>query len=278
MRLRDLFISEDKRRGRVRPTILSWIVVAVMLALSVGGIAVGIRHIGASAPVVSMKPVATSSLEAEAEGMTATKAPTASPEVACPQDPSAWSMVPYDMPGSDRVVYKIQPPCVMEQVEETFRAYLETKLAAGREWSSEEQALFYTPAGFTKPLTEEKMAALPELRPACTETAGRDGKPPSFTQDVVFYTAGQDGLVVDVLYASKPHGAYTFQHYDCETGELTAREARDGTEGFIAYWPMLYEQGRWRLAYQADVYHEVPADELDPHALADTVRAAQGRD
>ena len=271
MRLRELFISEDKRRGRARLTLLSWIVAAVMVALSVGAIAAGIKSIQASASAETMDPVATAPVEPEARPTKSSAAP-APQDNGCPTDPAQWSRIPYQMPASDKPVYKIDPPCVMEQVEDKVSECLDAKADTGPDWSLEDHKRCYSPSGFTQPLTGETLHSLSKRTLICSEVVGGE-----FTTELVFYTAGEEGLVVDVLIVTRPENPYVFRRYDCETGELVEETEDDGTKGFVVYWPVLYEDGRWRMGYQPDIHHEPDADTLDPHAMVETVLLAQGR-
>jgi hypothetical protein len=182
-------------------------------------------------------------------------------------------MIPYDMPGSDQALYKIDPPCVMEQVEAKVRECLDASAEAGRNWSLQDDERCYSLSGFTKPLTGETLDDNSGRSLICSEVVG--GK---FTTEVVFYTAGEEGLVVDVLIVTRPEQSSIRRRYDCETGELVQETEDDGTTGFVVYWPVLYEDGRWRMGYQPDIYHEVDADTLDPRAMVETVLLSQGRD
>jgi hypothetical protein len=270
--LRELFISEDKRRGRARLTLLSWIVAVVMVALSIGAIAAGIKSIQASASVETLDPVATTPGE---PGVSRIKPPAAAApqDGGCPTDPAQWSKIPYEMPASDKPVYKIDPPCVMEQVEQQVKECLNASAEAGRNWSLEDDEGCYSLSGFTKPLTGETLDDGPERSLICSEVVGGE-----LTTEVVFYTAGEEGLVVDVLIVTRPEQPSIYRRYDCETGELVEETEDDGTKGFVVYWPVLYEDGRWRMGYQPDIYHEVDADTLDPHTMVETVLLAQGRE
>jgi hypothetical protein len=181
-------------------------------------------------------------------------------------------MIPYEMPGSDQRLYKIDPPCVMEQVEDKVSECIEATTEAGRDWSREEDERCYSTSGFTKPFTGETIDEISGRSLMCSEADGGE-----FTTQVVFYTAGAEGLVVDVLIVTRPEQPSIYRRYDCETGELVEETENDGTKGFVIHWPVLYEDGRWRMGYQPDIYHEVDADTLDPHAMAETVLMAQER-
>jgi len=271
-------VSEDRRRGRVRPTRLALVGGAVVLVLAMALIVFGMRQIRAGR---AMHPVATPTAMAVApsaeEGALPTEPPT--PE-GCPTDRAKWHLVPYSLPGSDVVLYAVDPPCVMEQAEQVFREYLACYAEHGRNWTAEDHQRFYSPAGFTAPLSGD---VVPEISGPlsffCAEVTNPDGTPVEDDACVVFYTISEDGLVADVLYVSRPHGPYVTRNYNCETGELTGEVPSDGTETFVIYQPVLYEgEGHWRLGHRYDVYQYVLSDQLDPQAMVDLILNAQGRD
>jgi len=266
-------VSEDRRRGRVRPTRLALVSGGVVLVLAVALIVFGIRQIGAGR---AMRPVATPTAMAAAPSAEEGTVPT--PE-GCPTDRAQWHLVPYSLPGSDTVLYAVDPPCVMEQAEQVFREYLAYYAEHGRNWTAQDHQRFYSPAGFTAPVSGD---VVPEITGPlsffCTTATNPDGTPAEQDAHVAFYTISEDGLVADVLYVSRPHGPYVTHSYDCETGELTDETSNDGEETFVLYQPMVYGDGRWRLGHRYDVYHYVPSDQTDPQAMLGLILDAQGRD
>lgn len=266
-------VSEDRRRGRVRPTRLALVGGGVVLVLAVALIAFGIRQIRAGR---AMRPVATPTAMAVAPSVE--EGALSTPE-GCPADRAQWHLVPYSLRGSDTVLYAVDPPCVMEQAEQVFREYMAYYADHGRNWTAQEHQRFYSPAGFTAPLSGD---VVPEITGPlsffCTEATNPDGTPAEYDVHVVFYTISEDGLVADVLYVSRPHGPYLTRNYNCETGELIDETSNDGEETFVLYQPMLYEDGRWRLGHQYDVYRYVRSDETDPQAMVGLILDAQGRD
>jgi len=82
--------------------------------------------------------------------------------VGCVKNGSAlWTLVPGHMPGSDRVLYAVDPPCVMEQVK---RAYVECEdrlVARVQSWTEEDERHCYSTSGFTTILGAEEVAAVP---------------------------------------------------------------------------------------------------------------------
>ena len=219
------------------------------------------------APTVALKATKT---RMPTKMPSSTPAPTEAAE--CPTDPAEWTMIPYEMPGSDRTLCRIDPPCVMEQVEAKVGECLDASAEGGRNWSLHDDERCYSVSGFTKPLTGETMDEISGRTLICSEVVGGE-----FTTELAFYTAGEKGLVADVLIVTRPEQPSIHRRYNCETGEMVEETDHDGTKGFVAYWPVLYEHGRWRMGYQPDIYQEVDADTLDPHAMVDAVLVAQER-
>jgi len=252
----------------------------VILVLAVALIAFGIRRIqagGQMRPVVTRTATMATATSSGEDGTPETEPITAPND--CPTDRSQWHLVPYSLPGSDTVLYAVEPVCVMEQAEQVFREYLAYYAEHGRNWTVQDQERFYSPAGFTAPMSGDTVHGL-EGAPAtsCVEEVNPDGTRAEHDVHVVFYTISQDGRVADVLYVARPRGAYVTRNYDCETGELMDEMPSDGTETFVLYQPMLYEgEGRWRLGHRYDGYEYIPTDRIDPQAMVDLILDAQGR-
>jgi hypothetical protein len=277
--MKDLrLLSEDRRRGRVRPTRLALVGGGVILVLAVALIAFGIRRIqagGQMRPVVT--PTAATAIPPTENAAQASE-PTSAPG-GCPTDRGEWRLLPYNLPGNETTLYAIDPPCVMEQVERAFLEYLAAYREHGRNWTAQDHEQFYSPAGFTAPLSGDAVHELTEA-PAisCVEEVNPDGMPAEYDTHVVFYTISEDGRVADVLYVARPRGAYVTRTYDCETGGLTSEVPNDGTQAFVLYQPLLYEgEGHWRLGHRYDGYEYVPADQIDPQAMVGLILNAQGR-
>jgi len=277
--MKDLrLLSEDRRRGRVRPTRLALVGGGVILVLAVALIAFGIRRIQAGG---HMRPVVTPTVATAippTENTAQASEPTSGSEN-CPTDRGEWRLLPYNLPGNDATLYAIDPPCVMEQVERAFLEYLATYREHGRNWTAQDHEQFYSPTGFTAPLSGDSVHELTEP-PAisCVEEVNPDGTPAEYDVHVVFYTISEDGLVADVLYVARPHGAYVTRTYNCETGELTSKVPNDGTQAFVLYQPLLYEgEGHWRLGHRYDGYEYIPADQIDPQAMVGLILNTQGR-
>jgi len=274
-----------------RPPFVGWVSLAVVGVVLMGAI-IGCVAPGVFFPLLATPPPPTPAPNTPTSAPTDTPAPPATPvdtpictptmipsptpappeTVECPTDPSQWTMIPYEMRGSDHTLHKIDPPCVMEQVEDTLRECLDARAEAGLNWSREDLNRCYSPSGFTKPLTGETLDGVSGLTLFCSEVVGLE-----ITREIVFYTAGEEGLVVTVLIVTRHDSPSVSRRYDCETDELIEETENDGTMGFVLYWPVLYEDGRWRMGYQPDIYHEVDAETLDPRALADAILMAQGR-
>jgi hypothetical protein len=58
---------------------------------------------------------------------------------------------------------------------------------------------------------------------------------------------------------------------------LIEETAGDPAQVAVAYYPLLYEDGQWRMGYRHDVGQLVAADRAEPAGLIDLVRSAQGR-
>lgn len=279
MKLVDLFISEDRRRKRVRPTLLSWIMMGVGGMLALGMLAFSIQRIWAGG---AMEPIATEIPETEA-AVEATSPPEPTPQEGCPKDPSQWGLREYTFPladGKEQILYAIEPQCVMEMVEEDFAEAIDARAEHGRNWTMELEDRYTSYEGFTGILSGEEHPDLkPEWRkPMCFEAWHEDGVTPYTSEDyhIAFYTASEDGTVVDLLVVADQLGIA--QVYDCETGEL--KETKEPTgNATVSYQPMLYDEdaGRWKKAYHYDVVEYIPLDQVDGEALTGLILEAQGR-
>ncbi len=278
MDIRDVFITHDERRSRWRVQPMGW-VAAAMLAILVGSLTSGAWQVLSGprlqvTPTVPATPIASSAASGPR--------PTATSIVrGCPEDPALWSLVPYSLPGlEDRRgrLYVVDPPCVMARVEEAFAACMDLKGQRGRTWSAEDEARCYSTSGFSTILSEEDVPALApgwEAYGRCQETVKADGQP--VTSDdlhLVFYTMSDDKRVADVLAVNDSHP--TVRTYDCETGELVEETPGDPGRTAVIYYPLLYEDGEWRLAYRHDVAEFVPSDQIEAAGLVRLVRDAQG--
>ena len=285
MRVRDIFIKHDERRERWRVQPMGW-VAAALVAILIASVTSGVWA-SLAGPQLRVTPTARPAVQATAApavSASPTPRPTATSIVheTCPSDPALWTLVPYTLPGSDKTLYAVDPPCVMEQAEQAFLEYLAYRREHGRNWTVQDDERFFSPAGFTAPLSGDVVRETPGLTVIfCSEVVNPDGTPVEYDAYVVFYTIAisEEGQVVaDVLYVSRPLGPFIRRSYDCETGELTGEVHNDGTETFVLYQPMLYEDARWRLGERYDVYHYVPSDQIDPQAMIGVILNAQGRD
>jgi hypothetical protein len=276
MLLKDLFIREDKRRDRRRPTLLAWIAISVLGLLVTGAIVASVRGLWTSGPAESMRPIATSTAQSETPAVT--QAPTPTPVGGCPENPSEWRMVSYELPASDRTLYRIVPPCVMEEVEAAYAVYLDQRAAKGRHWTERDR--YIAESAYTAPLSGETIEAV-EIEAYnrgvsyCIEERGSDGAvKTSEDYHIVFYTVSQGGTA-DVLVVAKGEPGTTYV-YECGTDDLVQEVSSDGKIG-VVYWPMIYEDSRWLRGRKPDVVRQVSLDDIDPEAMVDTILRAQGR-
>jgi hypothetical protein len=279
MQLRDIFIKHDKRREKWRLQPMGC-VAAGLAAILVASLTSGVWRTLAG-PRLQVTPTAQPTAVL-AEPPNPEPRPTATSIVreACPQDPALWTLVPYSLPGvKNTTLYMVDPPCVMAQVERAFAACVDLRASRGRQWTEEDEERCYSTAGFTTLLGGEEIPALAPGWPAygqCVETEKADGTPvTSADLHVVFYTISEDKRVADVLVVNDAHP--TVRIYDCETGELIEETAGDPAQVAVAYYPLLYEDGRWRMGYRHDVGRLVTSDRAQPAGLIDLVRSAQGR-
>ncbi len=275
MLLKDLFVREDRRRSRSRPTLLAWIALSVLGVLGAGATILGGRTLSTSGPVESMKPIATSSPESTPLPAAATA--TVTPIGGCPDDPSQWRIVAYQLPASDRDLYQLDPSCVMEEVEAAYAAYLDARAIGGRYWM--ERAQYISDRPFTAPLSGEKRELDSQNGRAgasyCIEERGPHGAPKtSDDYHIVFYTISQEGTAA-LMVVSRGEPSTTHV-YECGTDNLVQEIPDDGMIG-VVYWPMIYEEGRWLRGRRPDVTARMPADGVDPAAMEDAVLRAQGR-
>jgi hypothetical protein len=59
--------------------------------------------------------------------------------------------------------------------------------------------------------------------------------------------------------------------------QLVDETVGDPAQTAVVYYPLLYGDGRWRMAYRHDVGQLVDSDQVEPAGLIDLVRSAQGR-
>jgi hypothetical protein len=279
MHLREVFITRDERRERWRLQPMGWIAGA-MLTMLVASLTSGAWQV-LSSPRLQVTPTAPMSEAPSASG------PRLDPEATsivrgCPEDPALWSLVPYALHGLEGErgkLYVVDPPCVMEKVERAFAACMDLKAERGRHWSQVDERRCYSTSGFSTILSGEDVA---ELAPGwaaygrCQEALKADGSP--VTADdlhVAFYTIAEDKQVADVLVVNQVHP--TVRTYDCETGELAEESSGDPGRTAVIYYPLLYEDGLWRLAHRHDVANLVSSDEIEAVGMVRLVKDAQGR-
>ena len=194
MRVRDVFIKHDQRREQWRVQPMGWIaaaLVAIFVASSTSGVWRSL-----SGPRLRVTPTAPPTAVL-VEPSNPTPRPTATSIVRgdCPEDPALWTLVPYTLPGAEEaVLYKVDPSCVMEQVERAFAACTDRKGERGRHWTAEDEEQCYSTAGYTTIIGGENFLALAPGRSAygqCVETEKEDGTPvTSADLHFVFYTLG----------------------------------------------------------------------------------------
>lgn len=279
MRVRDVFIKHDRRRGRWRVQPMGWI--ATLLAFILIASLTSCVWRSLTGPQLRVTPTAPPAV-VPTEPSNPTPRPTATSVVrsGCPEDQELWTLIPYTLPGAEgAVLYAVDPPCVMEQVEQAFAACTDLKAARGRHWTAEDESHCYSTGGFVTILGGEDVPALAPGWPAygqCVETAKEDGTPvTSADLHFVFYTISPDKHVADLLVVNDAHPSV--RTYDCETGELVEETSGDPTQVAVIYYPLLYEDGRWRMGYRHDVVRLVPVGEDEPVGVVNLVRSAQGR-
>jgi hypothetical protein len=279
-------ITVDQRRGRVRLTLLAYVVGVVVVALALTLVAYGVRQVILAG--TALQPMTTPQAPAPALGQAEepTAIPVAIQDVApedCPTNRAQWRLVPYTMPGPDGgdvTLYKVGPPCVMAAAEQAFLEYTTARAERGRRWTEEDQVYFYTSAAFTTILSKERIDVDPTLGGIrCSESVKDDGSAvTSADSRVAFYTVAPDGLVADLLVVTGgiPNTTYV---YDCATGELLEESRDDGSHRLVLFWPMVYDPdlGRWQLGRRYDVYEQMTVEQIDPDATVALVLAAQGR-
>jgi hypothetical protein len=279
MQLRDIFIKHDKRRERWRLQPMGCVAVA-LAAILVASLTSGVWRILAGPRLQVTPTVQPTAVLAEPPNPEPRPTATSIVREACPQDPALWTLVPYSLPGvENKVLFRVDPPCVMVQVERAFAECVNLKANRGRHWTQEDEERCYSTAGFTTLLGGEEVPTLAPGWPAygqCVETEKRDGTPvTSADLHVIFYTISKDKQVVDVLVVNDTHP--TVRTYDCETGELIEETVGDPTQVAVVYYPLLYEDGQWHLGYRHDVGRLVPSDTIEPVGMINLVRSAQGR-
>jgi hypothetical protein len=283
MSIRDIFIKHDERRGQWRVRPLGW-VVAVLAALFIASLTSGaFRFLGGPQLRVTPTPKQMDTpTTAVADSGTATPRPMATAIVheSCPSDPALWTLVEYRLPGNETVLYAVDPPCVMAQIEQAFADCTDLQASRGRDWSEADERQCYSPSGFTTLVGGEEVAPLaPPAWPVsgrCLENVKADGTPVTAADlHIVFYTISQDRRVADVLVVNDVHPAVRV--YDCETRELLQEFPADETQTAVVSYPLLHEDGRWRLGQRHDVAEMIPADQVDAEAMVGVVRQAQGR-
>jgi len=279
MQVRDIFVRHDERRDQWRVQPMGW-VAAALVAVLVAALISGIWR-SLAGPRIQVTPTPEPvAVQPESSGETPRPAATPIVRGGCPEDPALWTLVPYTLPGAEHsILYGVDPPCVMEQVERAFAACADLKATRGRHWTTEDEERCYSSSGFTTILSGKEVPALAPGWPAygqCLETGKEDGVPvTSADLRLVFYTISSDKQVADVLVVNDTHP--TVRAYDCETGELVDETVGDPTQTAVVYYPLLYEGGRWRMAYRHDVGQLVDSGQVEPAGLIDLVRSAQGR-
>ena len=180
MQLRDIFVKHDQRRERWRLQPMGC-VAAALAAILVASLTSGVWRILAG-PRLQVTPTEQpTAILAEAPNLEPRPTATSIVREACPQDPALWTLVPYSLPGvENKMLFKVDPPCVMVQVERAFAGCVNLKADRGRHWTGEGEARCYSPAGFTTILGGEEIPALAPGWPAygqCVETEKADGTP-----------------------------------------------------------------------------------------------------
>jgi hypothetical protein len=279
MSIRDIFVKHDERRGQWRVRPLGW-VAAVLVALFIASLTSGAYNL-LGGPQLRVTPtVQPTAAPTKADDATARPTATAIVHESCPSDPALWTLVEYRLPGNETVLYAVDPPCVMAQIEQSFADCTDLQASRGRDWSEADERQCYSPSGFTTLVGGEEVAPLaPPAWPVsgrCLENVKADGTPVTAADlHIVFYTISQDRRVADVLVVNDVHPAVRV--YDCETRELLQEFPADETQTAVVSYPLLYEDGRWRLGQRHDVAEMIPADQVDAEAMVGVVRQAQGR-
>lgn len=114
------------------------IIIAVAgLCMAPGGCVAGVHPPTTSTamPTATRTPTrATVPADTPTAAAAMTRAPTPTPMLPlCPEHPSQWSTVPYEMSRTGHALYTIHPPCVMEQVEAIFWECVAAGQGAGRQ-------------------------------------------------------------------------------------------------------------------------------------------------
>jgi len=214
-----------------------------------------------------------------------TDTPTEAPQLtateeACPSDPAEWTLVPYEYPGAPVDLYTIEPVCVMEAVERAFVEFIDVQSAKGRNWTREDDQYYYAQETVTGIISGRTIYGLGDIgKYECKgwETVHSDGaRYAAEDVNVVFYTAGESGTVVNLLNIVR--GGTTLRIYDCDTGELLHEGVQPEVIALIQR-PMVYdsELGRWQPTMEVDTLEQVEPDGIDIEALITLIRQAQGR-
>jgi hypothetical protein len=278
-RIRDMFVKHDERRERWRVQPMGWVAAALVVNL-VAALAAGVwgRLAG---PRLRVTPTAQPTPVA-AESTGPPPRPAATPIVhGCPDDPALWTLVPYRQPGAEEtVLYAVDPPCVMERVEQAFAAYVDARAERGRNWTADDDARYFSSGTFTAIVSGDEIGPPPPgtWETVCAEAVKGDGAPVgSADYHVVFHTMADDKRVANLMVAVGGFPSVT-RTYDCATGELVEEEPVDGTQTLVMVQPMVYDaDGVWRLGWRYDVSQFVPSDQIDPAATARMILDAQGR-
>jgi hypothetical protein len=275
----EVFVKRDVRRRTTVIQPMGWVALALVLILA--------ATIGAacwqqcSGPGIG--PTSTPTTPPTPSPTSDVPTPSYTPIVheECPSNPALWTLVPYTSTVSTRTLYMIDPPCVMEAAEQSYRDYYAARADHGRYWTLEDDYHYYYWGGAIEGPVSGEVLYPPETfdwDPVCAEVVHVDGSP--LTGDdyrVAFFTASVEKLVVDLVVLD---GGYrvVVREYDCETGELVdEREAGEG--GALTFKPMVYnvDVGRWQLAFGYDSRLELTDEEVAADATVGEVLAAQGR-
>ena len=178
-------------------------------------------------------------------------------------------------------MYTIDPPCVVERIEQAFLSCMDMRAARGRNWTTEDDAYCRSYSGFRTILGGEELPPLSveaQQILICFEATKENGTPiTSANYHVVLYTVSEDDWVADLLIVCDSPSAIT-RIYDCDTGELLQEIFPDGSV-LLLYMPMLYDATDhvWRQGYNTiDVFEQLPPGS-DPAALVNLVMEAQER-
>lgn len=254
----EVFLKKDQKSGRWRVQPMGWVAVGLVVVLSAAGGCACWRE--ATGPELQITPTVEPSPTPEpTKGPTATPGPTDTPRPtatsivheACPSNPAMWDLVEYELIGVGKKYTMVKQVCVMEAVEEGFRAYVD-RSAEDRLWTEEDGRLYQSWRGYTTALSGEEIPpvqlsanwwrdcrrgyVLPEDRPMT-----------SADMHLAFVSiSDEDPTVASLLVVNTNH--LRTRVYDCETGEVTeVTETEPGTT-MVMYTPMLYEDGRWKVA------------------------------